>query len=67
MTVTELTEMIKGSLIFYLGDAVYASWDGFHVWLSTSNGLEITNEVALDPEVLKNLMLYLEGLKVDRN
>ena len=40
----------------YLGDGVYASYDGYHVWLDlrTQDGTRI----ALEPEVLKMLDLY---------
>lgn len=46
----------------YLGDGVYASFDGFQIWLETSDGLEITNKVALDPTVLDCLMEYLKKI-----
>ena len=47
----------------YLGDAVYASFDGYHIWLKTSNGIETTNEIALEPGVLVTLDLFREQLK----
>ncbi len=35
----------------YLGDELYVGHDGYHVWLYTWNGINVTNEVALDPNV----------------
>jgi hypothetical protein len=35
----------------YLGDGLYASFDGWQVELYASNGLEKTNSVFLEPEV----------------
>lgn len=38
----------------YLGDGVYAKFDGFHIWLWTLSG----DRVALEPEVLTALDTY---------
>ena len=46
----------------YLGDAVYAGQDGYHIWLWTSDGVNETNHIALDPEVLDALAAYRERL-----
>ncbi len=35
----------------YLGDGVYASFDGYHIWLDTRAQLPI-NRIALDSQVL---------------
>lgn len=42
----------------YLGDAVYASHDGFHVWIWKSNGEQDSEAIALDPSVLNSLNVY---------
>jgi hypothetical protein len=42
----------------YLGDAVYASFDGYHIWLRTSDGRNFTNEIALEPAVYQALKRY---------
>ncbi len=47
----------------YLGDAVYARFDGYHVWLTTENGIAVTNEIALEPPVLEALNKYVARLK----
>lgn len=42
----------------YLGDAVYARFDGFHVWIWTSDGIRNSPEIALEPSVLAALNDY---------
>ncbi len=39
----------------YLGDSVYADFDGYHVILTTENGFGASNTIALEPEVLAAL------------
>ena len=41
---------------FYLGDSVYAHYDGYHWILVTDYGLGPTDEIALDPDVFQALM-----------
>ena len=42
----------------YLGDGVYASFDGYQIWLAVNDH---TNKVvALDNDVMKNLIKYHE-------
>ena len=38
----------------YLGDGLYAGFDGYQIWLYTPEG----NEVALEPEVFGALLSY---------
>lgn len=40
----------------YLGDGVYASFDGYHVWLAVNH--HENRVVALEPEVLTALTQY---------
>lgn len=47
----------------YLGDGVYAAWSGWSVWLTTENGIETTNKIELEPEVLGSFLQYVERLK----
>ena len=49
----------------YLGDSVYASFDGYHIVLTTENGLpsDPSNTIALEPAVYSALKLYVERLK----
>lgn len=41
----------------YLGDGVYASWDGYHLWLDT-RAQDPVNRIALEPAVLEQLDNY---------
>jgi hypothetical protein len=45
----------------YLGDAVFASFDGYQVWLRTSDGNN--NQIALEPPVLAALFAYVDDIK----
>ena len=47
----------------YLGDAVFARYDGFSVWLTTENGIEATNTICIDPEVAQALIDYIELIR----
>ncbi len=47
----------------YLGDAVYASFDGYQIKLRTSNGEHTTNEIVLEPGTLEIFDLFREQLK----
>jgi len=42
----------------YLGDSVYAAFDGFNIVLTTETGLGSTNEIFLDPQVMAGLIKY---------
>jgi len=44
----------------YLGDGVYASFDGFQIWLAV--GDHTNNIVALEPAVMKELIKYKESI-----
>lgn len=46
----------------YIGDAVYADWDGFHVVLTTEDGISVSNRICLDDSVLMALDQYRERL-----
>ncbi len=42
----------------YLGDFVYADFDGFSVTLTTENGNDPSNTIVLEPAVIKALIDY---------
>jgi hypothetical protein len=42
----------------YLGDSVYADYDGYHIVLTTENGYGPSNTIALEPIVYEALMKY---------
>lgn len=46
----------------YLGDGVYAHFDGYSVVLETHNGICATNTIILEPEVVIAYQKYLERL-----
>ncbi len=50
----------------YLGDAVYAEFDGWDVVLTTTDGISTTNRICLEPEVLAALDEYLKGLRGEK-
>lgn len=39
----------------YLGDSVYAEWDGYSITLTTDNGFGPSNAIVLDPLTLAAL------------
>ena len=47
----------------YLGDGLYAQFDGFQIELYASNGVMKTNKVYLEPSVLNAFLRYVEDLK----
>jgi hypothetical protein len=42
----------------YLGDAVYCGFDGYHIILTTEDGICTQNKIFLEPKVLKCLIDY---------
>ena len=49
----------------YLGDSVYADWDGFGIVLTTENGYGASNTICLELEVLKALNAYVDRIKTN--
>lgn len=52
----------------YLGDSVYAEFDGYGINLTTNNGYpdDPRNKIYLEPSVLRALNLFVERIKNDR-
>jgi len=44
----------------YLGDAVYAELDGFHLVLTNENGVEVLDKIYLQESVVAALLEYLK-------
>ena len=42
----------------YLGDGVYAEFDGYHIWLTTTRSEGQPERIALEPMVFGALMRY---------
>ena len=51
----------------YLGDAVYADWDGYHIIITTSDGVYDTNRILLDSQVMEKLIDYHERIRTQNN
>ena len=49
-----------GGAAEYLGDGLYASFDGYTFWLRASDGRRVTNEVALEPHVMAAFEAYVK-------
>jgi len=47
----------------YLGDAVYADFDGYMITLTTEDGINVTNTIHLEPEVYEALKIYVDRIK----
>ena len=46
----------------YLGDGVYIEFDGNGYKVTTTNGIEITNEIYLELEVYANLVQFVKQI-----
>lgn len=42
----------------YLGDGVYASFDGYQFCLTTEDGISITNTIYLEPKVVEAFVRF---------
>jgi len=49
----------------YLGDSVYAQFDGNGIWLTTENGLpnDPSNRIYMEPEVVVAFETYVATLR----
>jgi hypothetical protein len=47
----------------YLGDGAFVKFDGYALELTTSNGLEDTNRIVLEPAVYSELLRYVAALQ----
>lgn len=47
----------------YIGDGVYADYDGYALQLTTENGVTVTNRIVIETEVWKALRDYMAWLK----
>lgn len=57
--------MRKSEQITYLGDGVYGKFDGYQIMLWTSDGLVLSQMIAIEPEVWDRLMDLAEQVNVD--
>lgn len=54
------SESVKINYRRYLGDGLYADFDGYQIILAANNGIQDTNVVYLEPAVLKKFYQYAE-------
>ena len=47
----------------YIGDGVYVEHNGFGIVLTTENGIEVTNRIVLEPEVVVALEGYFRNVR----
>ena len=47
----------------YLGDGAYVYFDGYALWLTAEDGIQVTNTICLEPEVYAALVRYVDALK----
>lgn len=49
----------------YIGDSVYAEFDGWHIVLTTENGYpdDPRNKICLDPNVWDMLVMYVNRVR----
>ena len=49
----------------YLGDSVYAEFDGYGIILTTNNGYpdDPRNKIMLDPDTIEALLYFIENIK----
>ena len=50
----------------YLGDGVYVEFDGYHLWLITSNGICDQMKIALEPSVYDALVRYAKTVHIQK-
>lgn len=49
----------------YLGDGVYAKFDGYHIVLTVEDGETVRQTIFLDPSVLAGLDSFREDVRAD--
>ena len=46
----------------YMGDAVYADFDGYHIVLTTEDGIKVSNTIFLEPSVFDALVKHRNAI-----
>jgi len=59
-------EEMKRMSKVYLGDSVYAEWDGQGITLTTEDGVMATNNIYLEPEVFSALVEYADSTEEEK-
>lgn len=53
--------MWSGQEKTYLGDGAYLSYDGYHLVLTTEDGISVQNIIYLEPQVYKALVRAVQS------
>jgi len=51
----------------YLGDGLYASFDGYGIQLTAENGIEISDRVYVEPQVYEALIQFARSINTEHN
>lgn len=46
----------------YLGDGVYMSHDGYQLWLTAENGVDVLSAIAIEPHLIPVIQKYWDNL-----
>lgn len=46
----------------YIGDGIYADWDGYALTLTTENGISVTNQIIIEPREWRELERYISAI-----
>ena len=50
----------------YIGDGVYAFFDGYAIWLHANDLEHPTDKICLEPSVMEGLISFNEAIKAKR-
>jgi hypothetical protein len=50
----------------YLGDGVYADFDGYRVILTAENGVSVQHKIYLDDSVVKAFFAYIKRIQLGK-
>jgi hypothetical protein len=59
--VHEFSVSIKAEIITYVGDGVYAMWDGYQMWVATQREDGQLHYIALEPGVMNELNIFYKN------
>jgi len=55
----------KNYKIDYVGDGVYALFDGYGIWLHTDHHEHPKNQIYIEPSVLKSLNNFAKRMEIE--
>lgn len=58
-----MTDLSRLQGFHRIGDGVFARFDGYHIWVQAVHTDDTTHLIALEPEVLGNLVQYVSELR----